>query len=132
MSRLVVEAVPKYPVPETERAVVEAYGRMLEVVVVAMSEPTVSVEEVEMRLPEPSEVMMVLGEKPVEPVPPLAVGRVPETWVVRAILPHDGAAPIPPEMRALPVAVSARRESEPVVPAYRMSPTTYDELPVPP
>ena len=40
-------------------------------------------------------------------VPPLAIGRVPDTCVVRPILPHEGATPTPPEISALPVATSA-------------------------
>ena len=40
-------------------------------------------------------------------VPPLAVGSVPDTCVVKPILPHEGAVLTPPEIRALPVATSA-------------------------
>ena len=43
------------------------------------------------------------------PVPPLAAGRMPVTWVVRPTLPQVGAAPAPPARRALPVAVAVSR-----------------------
>jgi hypothetical protein len=44
------------------------------------------------------------------PVPPLAAGKTPDTWVVKPIFPYEGATPIPPEIRALPVATSASFE----------------------
>ena len=40
------------------------------------------------------------------PVPPLAMGRTPDTWVVRPTLPQLGAVVAPPEIRALPVATA--------------------------
>ena len=55
-------------------------------------------------------------------VPPLAVGNVPETCVVRPILPHDGAVDTPPEISALPVATSAKADRAVELLAYRMSP----------
>ena len=59
----------------------------------------------------------------VNPVPPFAAGKVPETCVVRPILPYEGATPTPPVISALPVAMSASFESADVVDAYRISPT---------
>jgi len=40
------------------------------------------------------------------PDPPLGTVNTPLTWVVRPILPHAGAVPTPPEIRALPVVTS--------------------------
>lgn len=60
-------------------------------------------------LPDPVEV--------VTPVPPLATGRVPETCVVKPILPQLGAVDTPPEIRALPVATSASLDKAVVVDA---------------
>ena len=40
-------------------------------------------------------------------VPPLAIGKIPDTWVVNPTLPQLGAEPTPPEISALPVATSA-------------------------
>ena len=54
-------------------------------VVVAMRLPTVNCVPVAMRLPEELTVTMEFGEKPEEPVPPLTVGRMPVTCVVREI-----------------------------------------------
>ena len=48
------------------------------------------------------------------PVPPLATGSVPVTPVASATWPQEGAAPTPPEIRALPVATSARPARVPV------------------
>ena len=56
------------------------------------------------------------------PVPPLPIGRVPDTWVVSPILPYKGAVPTPPEISALPVATSANLAREVVPSANRMSP----------
>lgn len=58
----------------------------------------------------------------VEFVPPLAIGRVPLTAVARPTLPQLGAAPTPPEIRALPTATSASFASDVVVSAYSKSP----------
>ena len=58
----------------------------------------------------------------VTPVPPLATGRVPETAVAKPTLPHDGAEPTPPEIRAFPTATSASLAKEVVVFAYSKSP----------
>ena len=40
-------------------------------------------------------------------VPPLAIGKIPDTCVVNPILPQLGAVVTPPEISALPVATSA-------------------------
>ena len=53
----------------------------------------------------------------VSPVPPLAAGRVPSTWVAKPILPQLGAAATPPEISALPTATSASLASDVVVSA---------------
>ena len=66
------------------------------------------------------------------PVPPLAVGSMPVTWVVRPILPQEGAAPTPPEINALPVATSISLESVVAAEAYMISPMVYELWPVPP
>jgi hypothetical protein len=43
----------------------------------------------------------------VEFVPPFAIGKVPDTWVVKPTLPYDGAVVTPPESKTLPVATPA-------------------------
>jgi hypothetical protein len=58
----------------------------------------------------------------VTPVPPLATGKVPETAVAKPTLPHDGAEPTPPEIKALPTATSGNLASVVVVSAYSRSP----------
>ena len=68
----------------------------------------------------------------VAPVPPLATASVPDTCVVKPILPHAGAVPTPPEIKALPVATSASLAKVVVVFAYSRSPTAYEDCPVPP
>ena len=59
----------------------------------------------------------------VVPVPPLAIGSVPLTAVAKPILPQLGAAPTPPEISALPTATSASLSRVDVVSAYNKSPT---------
>ena len=46
------------------------------------------------------------------PVPPFAAGNVPETVVVRLILPHEGAVATPFEISALPLATAGRAARE--------------------
>ena len=58
----------------------------------------------------------------VNPKPPLPIGNVPDTWVVKPILPQLGAAATPPEISALPVATSASLAKVLVVLAYNKSP----------
>ena len=58
----------------------------------------------------------------VAPVPPLVTGSVPLTCVVRPILPHTGATPTPPEIRALPTAALDSFDSVDAALAYKRSP----------
>gem|GEM_PF-4919522 len=60
-------------------------------------------------IPVPFEIIIDEPDKAVlELVPPLAMGKVPVTCVVKPILPQLGAAPIPPLIIAFPVATSAK------------------------
>ncbi len=77
--------------------------------------------------------MMVEPDNAVfELVPPEAMGSIPDTADVRLILPHVGAAPIPPLRRALFRPTSGRPARVVVPLAYTISPTAYDARPVPP
>ena len=62
-------------------------------------------------------------------VPPLPIGRVPETCVVNPILPNDGAVVTPPEIRALPVATSATLPIVDADAAINTSPVACDAIP---
>ena len=62
-------------------------------------------------------------------VPPFATGRVPLTWVVRPTFPQLGVVP---EIRTLPAAAAINDARVPVPEAYRMSPTAYVVMLVPP
>lgn len=68
----------------------------------------------------------------VAPVPPLPTAKVPLTCVVKPILPYNGATPIPPEMRALPVATSASFAQVFAADPYSRSPVVTVFCPVPP
>jgi hypothetical protein len=60
----------------------------------------------------PSDTMIDDPDKAApEFVPPLVIGNTPLTCEVNPTLPHDGAAPIPPLISTLPVAISASREN---------------------
>jgi hypothetical protein len=71
----------------------------------------------------PDETIIRLLFRAVEElVPPFAMGRIPETWVASPILPHEGAVPIPPEIKAFPVATSANLDKVVAALAYNKSP----------
>src|SRR6185503_20249179 len=69
------------------------------------------------RAPVPPGLLTNPAENVAAPVPPLATGKVPLTWVVRPTLPYDGAVLTPPEIRTLPVAISASLVSDVMVSA---------------
>ncbi len=58
----------------------------------------------------------------VVPVPPFAMGNVPDTFDANAILPHSGAVPTPLDINAFPAATAANLDKAEVEDAYNISP----------
>ena len=65
-------------------------------------------------------------------MPPLAAGKIPETWVVNPTLPQDEAVATPPEINTLPVATEASADRVLLAVAWIKSPVVYEVNPVPP
>jgi len=96
--------VPALKLPDASRATIAEAVFALVAVVAAFG---IEVEAVIAPVPLP----YTYPVRVVAPVPPLATGNVPLTWVVNPTLPQEGAVPTPPDIRAFPVATSASVDS---------------------